>query len=154
SMSRIRSAVDHQATTASANRMATSAIRVRAAAHAGASPGLGETRSGAAVIIASGGPGEPGLRQSRLAFVLDAERVDLRALGLRHREVGGDGMEHAVELDGVAVLDTERHDVLDLEVDGVADAHAVLHPVVLNVDVRPLDAEDLADERRKAGHRA
>ena len=67
------------------------------------------------------------------------------------------GMEHAVEPDRLAGLDAERHDVLDLEVDRVADADAVPQPVVVDLDRRPLDAEHLAHERRQcrpSGRRA
>ncbi len=63
-------------------------------------------------------------------------------------------MEHAVEPHRLAGLDPERHDVLDLEVDRVADADAVPQPVVVDLDRRPLDAEHLAHQRRERGHRA
>ena len=63
-------------------------------------------------------------------------------------------MEHAVEADRLSGLDAERDDVLDLEVDHVADAHAVEHTVVDDLDRRTLDAEHLADERGEARHRA
>src|SRR4051812_9082628 len=121
SMPRIRSTVDHQPMPASTSSSATTHSRAREAANAGASP----TRSGADVITGLRGPGELGLRQPGLALVLDAERADLRALRLGHREVGAHRMEHAVEPDRLARLDAERHDVLDLEVDPVPNAHAV-----------------------------
>src|SRR5438874_4590459 len=101
----------------------------------------------------SGRPGEVRVRHAGLALVLDAEGADLRALRLRHGEVGRDRMEHAVELDGVAVLDAERDDVLDLEVDRVPDAHTVADAVVVDLDRGALDAEHLADQRREARHR-
>src|SRR3954471_2696328 len=101
----------------------------------------------------SGGPGEVRVRHAGLALVLDAEGADLRALRLRHGEVGRDRVEHAVELHGVAVLDAERDDVLDLEVDRVVDAHAVAHAVVVDLDRGALDAEHLADQRRETRHR-
>src|SRR4051794_4235764 len=63
-------------------------------------------------------------------------------------------MEHAVELHRPAGVDAERDDVLDLEVDLVADAHAVAEPVVLEIDPGPLDAEELAHHRGKRTHRA
>ena len=61
-------------------------------------------------------------------------------------------MEHAGEPHRLAGLDAEGHDVLDLEVDRVADAHAVTQPVVVS-SMRPLDAEHLADERSEPSHR-
>src|SRR6266550_2748787 len=101
----------------------------------------------------SGGPGEVRVRHAGLALVLDAEGADLRTLRLCHGEVGRDRMEHAVELDGVTVLDAERDDVLDLEVDRVADADAVADAVVIDLDRGALDAEHLADQRRETRHR-
>src|SRR3954447_18767786 len=101
----------------------------------------------------SGGPGELRVRHAGFALVLDAVGADLRALRLRHGEVGRDRMEHAVELHGVAVLDAERDDVLDLEVDRVVDSHAVADAVVVDLDRGTLDAEHLADQRREARHR-
>src|SRR3954447_20084982 len=150
SMPRIRSTVDHQPMPASTSSSATTHSLARAAANAGASP----TRSGADVITGLGGPGELCLRQPALALVLDAERADLRALRLGHREVGAHRMEHAVEPDRLAPLDAEPHDVLDLEVDPVPDADTVPQPVVGHLDPSPLDAQDLTDERRQRGHRA
>ena len=63
-------------------------------------------------------------------------------------------MEHAGEPNRLAGLDSERHDVLDLEIDHVADAHAVPQTVVVNLDRRSLDAKHLAHERGKCGHGA
>src|SRR5919202_270933 len=45
--------------------------------------------------ISSGCPRELGLGEPGLALVLDAEGADLRALRLRHREVGPHRVEHA-----------------------------------------------------------
>src|SRR3954454_17086505 len=104
--------------------------------------------------MSSGGPGELGLPEAGLAFEGDAERVDPRSLRLRHRQVGPHRMEHPVEADRLTALHTERHDVLDLEVDRAADLHAVPQAVVLHLDRLALDAEDLADERRECAHRA
>src|SRR2546428_11985170 len=101
----------------------------------------------------SGRPGEVRVRHAGLALVLDAEGADLRTLRLCHGEVGRDRMEHAVEFDGVTVLDAERDDVLDLEVDRVADADAVADAVVIDLDRGALDAEHLADQRRGTRHR-
>src|SRR5204862_6099584 len=139
---------------ASASRPATSPARERAAAHAGASPAAAGRRSGAEAITGSGGPREARLRQPGLALVLDTERADARALRLRHREIGGDGVEHAVEPHRLPGLDAERHDVLDLEVDRVADADAVAQPVVLHLDPRTLNSEHLAHERGEPAHRS
>jgi hypothetical protein len=73
----------------------------------------------------SGGPGELGRREPRLALVLDPKGVDPRAPRLGHREIGPNRVKHAGEPDGLAGLNAERHDVLDLEVDRVPDAHAM-----------------------------
>src|SRR3954452_17594023 len=103
--------------------------------------------------MGSGGPGELGLGEAGLAFEGDAEGADPRTLRLGHRQVGPDRVEHPVEPDRLTGLDTERDDVLDLEVDGVADLHAVAQAVVVDLDRRALDTEDLADERRQRAHR-
>src|SRR5205807_662522 len=89
-------------------------------------------------LAGSGSPGELGRRETRLGLVLDAERVDVRSLRLGHCEVRADGMEHALESHRLSGLDAERHDVLDLEVDCVADANGVVNPVVDDLDRRPL----------------
>src|SRR4051794_23595117 len=127
--------------------------RTRTAANAGARPLPPGAGPCANALIASGGPGELGGGQTCLAVVLDAEGVDPRAPRLGHRQVRPGGVEHAVEPDRPTGLHAERHDVLDLEVDGVPDADAVPQPVVPNLDRRPLDPEDLAHERSERGHR-
>ena len=48
---------------------------------------------------------------------------------------------------------TERDDVLDLEVDRVADADAVLETLLDDFEPCPLDTEHLADQRRETCHR-
>src|SRR4029450_7753092 len=50
-------------------------------------------------------PRELGGRESRLPLVLDSEGIDLRALGLRGRELGPDRVAHPGEPDRVAGLD-------------------------------------------------
>src|SRR4051812_46599756 len=119
SIPRIRSAVHHQLTAASANSSATSPTRARVAANAGAIavPRLGRSR--ACATATSGGPGEPRRRQPRLPFVLDAEGVDPGTRRFRDREIRRHRMEHAVEPNRLARLDPEGHDVLDFEVDHV-----------------------------------
>ena len=87
-------------------------------------------------VSRSGGPRELGGREPRLALVLDAEGVDLRPLGLRDRELGSGWMEHAGQADRLAGLDPEGNDVLDFEVDRAADADAVPHAVVDDLDRR------------------
>src|SRR3954452_5079296 len=156
SMPRISRAVQTHPTAATANSAATRPSRARAAAYPGRSPAGRPTSGGAPAVsvMRSGGPGELGLRQTRLAFVGDAEGVDPRPFRLRHREVGPDRVEHAVEPDRLPGLDPERHDVLDLEVDGVTDLHAVPQAVVVHLYRRPLDPEDLAHERRQRAHRS
>src|SRR6201989_672414 len=102
SMPRIRSIVHHQPRPAITKRLAPRPIRARAAVRAGASPAVAVPRScayGAEDITRSGGPRELCRREPCLAFVLDPEAVDPRALGLGHREVGGHGVEHAREPD-------------------------------------------------------
>src|SRR5581483_3825477 len=81
----------------------------------------------------SGGPGE-GRRQTGLALVLDAERVDVRPRRLGGREFRTDRMEDAGELRRLAGLDTEWDDVLDLEVDHLADLRAVGKPVLVHLE--------------------
>ena len=58
-------------------------------------------------------------------------------------------MAHADEPAGSG-LPAERHDVLDLEVDGVADPHRVAQALLAYLDRRALHAEALADERARA----
>src|SRR4051794_38595540 len=154
SMPRIWRAVHHQPTPAGANSAATSPSRTRTAANAGARPPAPLGRSGAGALIGSGGPGELGGGQTGLALVLDAEGVDSRVPSLGHRQVRPDRVEHAVEPDRPSVLDPERHDVLDLEVDRIPDADAVQQTVVADLDGRPLDPDDLAHEGGERGHRA
>ena len=52
-------------------------------------------------------------------------------------------MEDTAEANGLAGLDAEGHDVLDLEVDRVADPDAVAQPVVDALDGDPFDPEHL-----------
>ena len=56
-------------------------------------------------------------------------RTLIRERFARHREIGRHGVEHAGESHRLAGLDAEGHDVLDLEVDCVPDAHAVTQPI-------------------------
>ena len=55
---------------------------------------------------------------------------------------------------GSTRLDAERHDVLDLEVDHVADADAVTESVVVDVDRGAFDPEHLAHQRSQRSHRS
>src|SRR6476661_5386747 len=153
SIPRIWFAVHHQPTPAMTNSSATSPSRARAAANAGPRPAP-ETRSGAETIMPSGCPGELGGREPGPSLVLDAEAVDPRALCLRHRQVGRDRVEHAGESHRLTGLNAERHHVLDLEVDLVADAHAVADAVVDHLDGSTLNTEHLAHERGQLRHRA
>src|SRR3954447_3154846 len=154
SMPRIWWTVHHQPTPARANRTATSPSRARAAASAGARPPPPVRRCCAGALMGSGGPGELGARQTGLALVLDAEGVDPGAPRLGHRQVRPRRVEHAVEPNRPTGLDPEGDDVLDLELDRVPDADAVSQPVVVNLDGRPLDPDDLAHEGGERGHRA
>src|SRR6478672_6401343 len=115
SIPRIWIAVHHQPTPARANSSATSPSRARAAANAGARPAPPGTRAGAETVMGSGCPRELGRREPGLPLVLDAEGVDLRALRLRHCQVGRHRVEHAWEANRLAGLDTEGHHVFDLE---------------------------------------
>src|SRR5262245_27920006 len=151
SMSCICRAVHHQPTAARTKSRAMSPSRARAAANAGASAAL-SAGSSAAAITSLGRPGELG-REPRLPFVLDSERADARALRFRRGELRADRMEDADELCGLARLDPERDDVLDLEVDRVADANAVREAILDDLERRPLDTENLADQRRQPCHR-
>src|SRR4051794_30200932 len=159
SMPRIACAVHAHPAPARTKSVSTRPSRVRTAASAGpgpprAAPFAGAATSPVTMLTTSGDPRELGLRQPGLAFVGDPEGADPAALRLRHGQVGPDWMEHAVEADRLAGLDAERHDVLDLEVDRVADAHAVAQAVVGHLDRRALHAEDLADQGRKCTHRS
>src|SRR5215210_5216506 len=149
----MRSAVDHHATAASANSSAISPRRARAAANAGASPPA-RACAGASTTLTSGRPGEPRGREAGLALVLDPEGVDARARRMGDRQLGAGRVEDAREPRRLARLDAERHDVLDLEVDGVSDPHAVRQALLAYLDRRPLHAQALADERPQGGHRA
>ena len=60
------------------------------------------------------------------------------------------GWKMPVSRAGSPDSDAERDDVLDLEVDRVADGHAVAQPVLVDLDRRALDAEALADQRHRA----
>src|SRR5947209_4879780 len=102
----------------------TSPRRTRTAANAGPRPlpVMGWVRSAA---IRSGGPREVRRRQAGLSLVLDAEGVDARSLRLGHGQVRRDRVEHPGESHRFTGLDPERHNVLDLEVDAVADTHGV-----------------------------
>src|SRR5689334_22389553 len=133
SMPCISRTVHTQLIAATAKSTATRPQRARAAAYAGARPVLPPCATGDDAM-GSGSPGELGLGQSRLALVGDAEGVDARARRLGHGEVGPDRVEHAVEADRPTGLHAERHDVLDLEVDGVGDLDAVKQPVVVDLD--------------------
>src|ERR1019366_10556088 len=66
-------------------------------------------------------PREPRRGESRVPLVLDPKRIDLRARRMSHRQLGPSWMEDAGEPRRLAGLDPERYDVLDLEVDGVAN---------------------------------
>src|SRR5438067_7908027 len=61
-------------------------------------------------------------------------------------------MKHAIEPNGPAGLHAEGHDVLDLEVDHVADSDAVASPIVADVDCGSFHTEHLAHQRRERGH--
>src|SRR5207244_1760131 len=62
--------------------------------------------------------------------------------------------EDAGELRWFARLHPEGHDVLDLEVDGVADADRVLEAVLLYLDRRALEPQVLSHQRPQGLHRA
>src|SRR6185312_7524965 len=64
-----------------------------------------------------------------------------------------DRMEDADDARRLARRDAERDDVLDLEVDRVADPDAVAQPVLPHLDRRALHAEVLSDERPERLHR-
>src|SRR4051812_21652726 len=118
---------------------------------AGASPRAPAT---SATALTSGGPREVRRGERRLALVLDPERADARARGARDRQLGARRVEDAGEPRGLARGRAERDDVLDLEVDRVADPHAVAQAVLLDLDRRALDPEVLADQRPQRLHRA
>src|SRR4051812_16734329 len=127
---------------------------VRAASYAGRRPASAPEGADWTPVIGSGRPGEVRGREACLAFVLDAEGVDLRTLRLGHRQVRPGRVEHPVELDRLAVLLAERDDVLDLEVDRVTDSDAVPQSVVDDLDRGSLDTEHLADQWSHSCHRS
>src|SRR5437764_14815555 len=104
SIPRIWSAVHNQPTAARAKSRTTRPNRARAGENAGASPRRAGTRTCAGTVTRSGGPGEVGLRETGLALVLDAEGVDPRPFRLRQRAVRADGVEPAIEPDGIGGL--------------------------------------------------
>src|ERR1700681_4657483 len=63
-------------------------------------------------------------------------------------------MENAGEPRRLAALHAEGHDVLDLEIDRIADPNRVAQAVLAHLDRRSLHAEMLADERSESLHRA
>src|SRR5438046_1117372 len=63
-------------------------------------------------------------------------------------------MENPGHPGGFASLDPERHDVLDLEVDRVADSERVTKAFLLDGDGRPLYTEVLAHQWPERLHRA
>ena len=122
SMPRICSAVHHQAAAARAKRTTTKPHWARLAANAGRRPPSADEAADLMSVMPSGGPREVRLRQAGLPFVLDAEGVDPRSLRFGHRQIGTSRVEHPGELHGLTSLHPERNDVLDLEVDDIADA--------------------------------
>src|SRR4051812_42587670 len=143
SIPRISPAVHHQPKAANANRTATIPRWARVAAYAGRRL---QPVTDSASVMTSSGPGEVRLRQAGLSLVGDAESVDPGALRLSHHKVRPDRVEHSGEPHRLTRLDTEGHDVLDLEVDHVVHAHAVQQSVVLDVDCCALHAEHLSDQ--------
>src|SRR5512132_1110573 len=126
SMPRISCTVHHQPSAARISQRATRPTLVRTTAHAGITLARAAgTAACAEVLKRSGGPGELGVRQPGFPLVLDAKRVDLRPLRLGDGQIGSHRVEHLLEPDRPAGLNPERDDVLDLEVDRVADLHAV-----------------------------
>src|SRR5919197_5913763 len=101
-----------------------------------------------------GRPGELGRGEAGLAFELDAEGADPRSRRLRHREVRADRVEDAADPRRLAALDAERHHVFDLELDGVADLHAVPEALLLDLEKCSLGAEVLAHQRAESLHRS
>jgi len=77
---------------------------------------------------------------------------DLRPGGVRDGQLGADGMEDAGHPRRLARLHAEGHHVLDLEVDGVADADRVAQAVLDHRDGRALEAQVLAHQRPERLH--
>ena len=66
----------------------------------------------------------------------------LRTRGARDGELGAGRMEDAGDLHRFAGLDTEGNDVLDLEVDLVADPDRMGEAILTNLDRQPLEGRD------------
>src|SRR5215207_693088 len=131
----MRSAVDHQASAARPNSAAIRPRRARAALNAGPRPVPRSSRAGGeATALTSGRPREGRVREAGLALVFDPEGADARARRLGDRQFGAGGMEDAAHPRRLARLDAERDDVLDLEVDRVADLDAVPQAVLADLD--------------------
>src|SRR5207248_4104407 len=78
---------------------------------------------------------------------------DASVCGLRDRQLGSGRVEDAGQARRPPRLDPEGNDVLDLEVDGVADLDAVPKTLLLDLDRGTLDAQVLADEGPERLHR-
>src|SRR5437773_965851 len=98
-------------------------------------------------------PGELRPRERGLALVGDPEGIDVGPRHVRDGELRPRRVEDAGQDGRLARLDAEGHDVLDLEVDLVADPDRVRQPVLANLDRGALDPEVLADQRTEGLHR-
>jgi hypothetical protein len=77
-----------------------------------------------------------------------------KPLGLRHRQIRGHRVKHARESNRLSGLHTERHDVLNLEVNRLSDADSMPQRVVVELDLRALNADHLTYQGRDPRHRA
>src|SRR5438045_3486616 len=140
----MRLPVTHQQTAASAVRTTASRICSRSTRRNGP--------AGTADAVISTSPAEV-RRESGVTLVLDTEAVHLGVLCVRDRQCGARGMEDAHELRRLAGLDAEGDHVLDLYVNRFADLDRVRQAVFVELDRRPLDPPELAQQRAKRSTR-
>src|SRR5438445_3713818 len=80
-------------------------------------------------------------------------RVNLRTRRPGDRQLRTGRMEDLGQDGGIARFGAERDDVLDRELDRIADRDRMRAALLAHRDRRPLDPEGLADERPDSFHR-
>src|SRR6266571_386289 len=98
------------------------------------------------------GPRELCCRECRSALVRNTKAVYLRPCGACNCQLGTGGMKDASELRRLPGVDTERHHVLDLEVNRVSDAHRMAEALLVDLDRRTLHAQVLRHQGAQRRH--